>query len=236
MSAVGLRFFVAAQIDSETRGQPITYKQGMRLGPARAANVTFERNTDPLYGDDVIQDDDNGITGGTIETESTQMTSPERTYILSEEAVQNATGEYEGSDAPSPYVGTGYFRVLRQNKNTIYEAWWFHKVQFSENSINGATKEGKIVWQTPKINGRMMGVYIDNTGKVRFYRRAEFSSEAAAILWLVQKANIAATYDATATYAKGAYAIYNSVVYECISAISTAEAWNSEHWRQVYSN
>ena len=122
----------------------------MRLGPARAANVTFERNTDPLYGDDVIQDDDNGITGGTIETESTQMTSPERTYILSEEAVQSATGEYEGSDAPSPYVGTGYFRVLRQNKNTIYEAWWFHKVQFSVTASAASPRKARSYGRRPR--------------------------------------------------------------------------------------
>ena len=235
MAAVGLRFFVAAQIDDETRGQAITYRKGMRLGPARAANVTFERNTDPLYGDDVIQDDDNGITGGNIETESTQMTSAERTYVLSEEPVEGANGEYDGSDAPSPYVGTGYFRVLRQNRDTIYEAWWFHKVQFSENNINGVTKEGKIVWQTPKINGRMMGVFIDDSGRIRFYRRKECASEAAAILWLVQKSRLASDYSSTATYSKGEYAIYDSKVYEAIAAISTAEQWTAAHWREVVS-
>lgn len=239
MAAVGLRFFVAAQIDTETRGAPITYKKGMRLGPARAANVTFERNSDPLYGDDVIQDNDNGITGGTIDTESTQMTSAERVYILGEEAVTGANNEFDGSDAASPYVGNGYFRVLREKDlstgvvSTIYEAWWFHKVQFSENNINAATREGRIAWQTPQINGRMMGVYIDASGKARFFRRATFNAEGGAIAWLLGKANMAAAYDATKTYALGDYCIKEGVPYICISAIATAEAWTAAHWAAV---
>ncbi len=203
MAAVGLRYFVAAKIKNETRGQALEYEKGMRLGPARAANVTFERNTDPLYGDDVIQDDDNGIIGGSIETETTQMTSLERCYILGEEPVDGAENEYDGSDEAAPYVGCGYFRVLRQNRKTIFEAWWYHKMQFSENQLSAATKESRITWQTPRLSGRLFGVFIDASGKIRFYRRAEFATEAAAIAWLVKKANMAAEYDPQKTYAAG---------------------------------
>lgn len=44
--------------------------------------------------------------------------------------------------------------------------------------------------------------------------------------------NIAAAYDATATYAVGDLCIYNGNLYECSTAISTAEVWDSTHWAQ----
>lgn len=44
---------------------------------------------------------------------------------------------------------------------------------------------------------------------------------------------IADEYDATATYALGDYVIYNNKLYECTTAITTAEAWNSAHWTET---
>lgn len=44
---------------------------------------------------------------------------------------------------------------------------------------------------------------------------------------------IAPLYDATNTYTVGEVVIYNGKLYRCTTAITTAEAWNSEHWEQV---
>lgn len=41
---------------------------------------------------------------------------------------------------------------------------------------------------------------------------------------------IAPEYDATATYAVGDHCVHLGKYYECNTAISTAEAWNSTHW------
>ena len=46
-------------------------------------------------------------------------------------------------------------------------------------------------------------------------------------------ANIAPAYSASATYAVGDYCIYNSQLYRCTTAITTAEAWNAAHWTAV---
>lgn len=43
-------------------------------------------------------------------------------------------------------------------------------------------------------------------------------------------ANIADAYSTSATYAAGDYCIYNSQLYRCTTAISTAEAWTAAHW------
>ena len=44
---------------------------------------------------------------------------------------------------------------------------------------------------------------------------------------------IAPAYASQNTYAVGEVVIYNNKLYRCTTAITTAEAWNSEHWEQV---
>lgn len=43
-------------------------------------------------------------------------------------------------------------------------------------------------------------------------------------------ANLAPDYDATSTYAVGDWCIYNSTLYQCNTAIPTAEAFDPTHW------
>ena len=45
--------------------------------------------------------------------------------------------------------------------------------------------------------------------------------------------NVADDYDATATYDVGDLCVYKGVLYECTTAITTAEAWNSAHWSRI---
>ena len=45
--------------------------------------------------------------------------------------------------------------------------------------------------------------------------------------------NVADDYDATATYDVGDLCVYKGVLYECSTEISTAEAWNPNHWTQT---
>lgn len=45
--------------------------------------------------------------------------------------------------------------------------------------------------------------------------------------------SIAPAYSASSTYAVGDYVTYNNKLYECTTAITTAEAWNSSHWTET---
>ena len=49
-------------------------------------------------------------------------------------------------------------------------------------------------------------------------------------LYNLQKANVTANYDSTATYEIGDFCLYLGVLYRCISTISTAEDFDSSHW------
>ena len=46
----------------------------------------------------------------------------------------------------------------------------------------------------------------------------------------VAPGNIASNYSSSATYAVGDYVWYNSTLYRCTTAITTAEAWTAGHW------
>ncbi len=41
------------------------------------------------------------------------------------------------------------------------------------------------------------------------------------------------TYSSSSTYAVGNMVIYNNTIYECTTAITTAEEWNSSKWTIV---
>lgn len=46
-------------------------------------------------------------------------------------------------------------------------------------------------------------------------------------------ANLADTYDATATYAVGNIVLYQNISYECIVAITIPEPFNGNHWNRI---
>lgn len=46
-------------------------------------------------------------------------------------------------------------------------------------------------------------------------------------------ASLAPAYSSSSTYAVGDYVMHEGVMYECTTAITTAEAWNAAHWTAV---
>ena len=197
MAFIGMRHVVAAKVATETPGQALTYDAGMVVGKAIQGNLTWNRNDNPLYADDAIAENDNGATGGSIELGTDDLLDAVRAYLLGDEEVTvgtspNTTTEYETTDEPAPYVGFGYVRVRIKNGVTSYQAVWYHKAQFGENTENAQTKGQTIEWQTPTITGRIMGVQNDASGTIRFRRRATFETLAAAVAWLDDKAGISA--------------------------------------------
>lgn len=184
MAYVGLRYPVVATVKTEVTGQALEYNPGMVMGKAISANINWTRNENPLYADDVIAEEDNGITGGSVEFNADDIDVAVRAYALGLEAVGQGGDVYEETGASAPYVGFGYMRVRRKNGATTYEAYWCHKVQFGESTENAQTKGETIEWQTPTLNGSIMGAFIDSSGNPKFRRRKICQTAAEAITWL----------------------------------------------------
>lgn len=191
MAFVGLRHVVAATIATEVEGQALTYDAGKVIGKAIEANLSWNRNDNPLYADDAIAENDNGITGGSLELNVDDLTDEVRAYLLGDATEGTGTDlAYIETDDAAPYVGVGYIRVRRKNGETSYQGVWIYKAQFAQESEDAQTKGESIEWQTPTINGTIFGVTGEVTGKTAFRERKTFTTYTAAETWLDSKAGL----------------------------------------------
>ena len=198
MAVIGMRYPVAAPITTETEGAALVYGTGVVIAKAIRANFTYNRNDNPLYADDTIAENYNGLTGYDIELEVDKLPDAVRVAILGEtEVTTSSETYYEQTDASAPYCGFGFMRVLRENGTDKYQAVWCHKVQFSEPSEETTTKGETIEWGTPTLNAVGMGVRNDATGRIKYRIHETFDTPAAALAWLNTKANISTTITTT---------------------------------------
>lgn len=185
---VGMIYPVFAPLTGHTDGSMPTYGTGRVLQEARNATVTKEINNNPLRGDDRVVDDDNGMTGLTVDFESTGLNDEDRVAVLAEEL--RTDGEYWESDDATPEGLFGYIRRMRDNGVRKFETWVVLAIRFQETTQTTQTRDGQINWGTPTLNGRAKGLYVDGTGKLRFRLHKTFATAAAAKAWLNGLANI----------------------------------------------
>ena len=189
MPYIGMRHVVVAKVASHTAGSEPTYTAGMVMGKAITGNLTINRNNNPLYADDVISEDDNGITSMDLELGLDDLLEDVQDYIGLLEKKTTGTGTaavdtYYDTDAAAYDVGVGYIRVRRKNGVTKYQALWVYDTLFSITSENAQTKGEQIEWQTPTATGRCKALDVDSSGKLKFRKRQLFDTEAAAASYL----------------------------------------------------
>ena len=190
---VGMIYPVFAKINSHTDGQMPSYATGVVIQEARNCTVSKTYNDNPLYGDDHIVDDDNGMTALTVSFEPTGLSDSDRVLLFGEtmKSVGSLTAQVE-MDNETPYGGFGYIRKMRDNGNYSYEGWIILKIKFTEESQTTATKEQQISWNTPTLNGRAAAVDIDGSGKQAWRVHASFETLSAAKSWLNTVLNVSA--------------------------------------------
>ena len=187
MAYIGMRFPVAALIKTETENAEPEYKNGFVVGKAISANLTISRNDNPLYGDDAICEQDNGITAMQLEFGTDDLDEAAQVKLL---GIVKSGDVYYDTNKPAPAVGFGYIRVRRLRGVTSYQAIWIHKIQFGIESEAGQTKGETIEWQTPTFTGRAMGLNLASTNGISFRKRATFTTEADAQTWLANIARV----------------------------------------------
>ena len=182
---VGMMYPVWAPLTAHTDGSMPTYGTGRVIQEARNATVNREYANNPLYGDDRIVDDDNGLTGLTMTFESTGLSTADRKTLLGEEdsTILGISGTFV-SDNETPWGGFAYIRKMRDNGTKKFEAWLTLKIKFQEESQATQTKEGQISWGTPTLNGRAAGLYVDSSDKLRYQLHETFATIAEAKTWI----------------------------------------------------
>lgn len=193
MAFVGLLYAVAAPIQMEADGQAITYGKGQVIGGMMTAEISYTRNSNPLYADDRVMEEDNSITGGTIKMGVDDVNDDARVMMLGDVKEGDAGEEvYHETGESAPYVGTGYIRVRRKDNKTNYIVYWVHKAIFGIGTESAKTKGQNIEWQTPTLEGSIMGVKNNAALQTRFRERRTFTKESEARTWLNKKAGIEA--------------------------------------------
>ena len=197
MAFIGMRHVVCAEFDAHTDGSEPTYKQtGKDVGKAISANLTINRNSNPLYADDVLTEDDNGVVSMEIEIGVDDIGDDVKAYMgIMQSATAGSpsvTTYYDTADASTP-IGLGYMRVRRKGDTTTYQAVWFYKVMMSVNSEASQTKGESVEWQTTTINGKASGLSVNASFDKAFRKVQNFTTESAAATWLDALAGITRT-------------------------------------------
>ena len=190
---VGMMYPVFAPLVSHTDGSMPVYGPGVVIQEARNATISKTYNDNPLYGDDRIVDDDNGMTALTCSFEPTGLSDSNRVLLFGEDQLSvGGVTAYAESDNETPYGGFGYIRKMRDNGVKKFEAWLILKIKFMEESQSTNTKEGSISWGTPTLNGRAASLLVDSSDKQRFRVHYTFDTIAAAKSWINTVLNVSA--------------------------------------------
>jgi hypothetical protein len=216
MARIGLPYSVFAPIASEPENAPPVYDTAVRFLHPIEANISYERADNPLYGGDVIAENDNSIVGGELSFNHTHLTPVERAAVLGHEKIGTAPNDhYVESGEPSPDGGFGYVTAEVESGTRKYYGFWIYKTQLSMAEDNATTKANSIEWQTPTVSGPIMGVFIDTTGKARFRAYQAFDSYADAKAWVDDKAGIETVATPTASPEEGAVEADTPVTLAC---------------------
>jgi len=190
MAFIGMRNPVAAVVNSHTDGSAISYNTGFLIGNAVEANISFEVNDNPDYGDDIIIDNDTGVNGYSGTLDINDLSATVRAKLLGWLPNATTATAYAVTDDAAPTVGWGFIHVGMYKGTRHYDAYWFHKCQFSLQNIRALTKQKQIDWNHPQMNFTGLGAYIDDSGKAKFFDWMSFASESAAKSWLNARAGI----------------------------------------------
>lgn len=108
------------------------------------------------------------------------------------------------------------------------------RVGTAEGNITGlTTRMGTAEGNITSLGNRMGTAEGNITNLAGRMTEAETDITALGIECDAIAADLAAPYDEESTYSVGDYCTYNKVLYQCNTAISTAEEWDSTHWTDV---
>lgn len=197
MADIGLRYAAFARIKEHEERQAIQYDKGRAVGMMISANVTVSRNSNKLYADDVVAEEDNSISGAEIDLGLDDLTLENEQLMTGIDKSGDSGSEmYEDTDMPAPYGGFGYVRVRSKTdqktlktKRSFISTWWYKVLARIENE-QAQTKGQNMEWRTPSLRLSAQGVYIDDSDKLKFRTRKEFATFDEAKAFIDKFANI----------------------------------------------
>lgn len=162
----------------------------------KAISVDFEPNTpddNPLYANNgVAENDSSAGSGGTLTQTLDRMTletaadlygttANKVTVNVGDQAVEGMEISYKGDEVSAP-VGVAYIKMQQENGVRSHEVVFYREVTYTRPSESAATMGETIEWQTPEVNGNVVGLQGD--GSEPWYRVSRWPSQEAAIAYI----------------------------------------------------
>jgi phi13 family phage major tail protein len=188
MAKIGLvSLYFAPFAAAETDTAEPTYKGGVKIGKAVRANLSVQRSTESFYADDMLTEQVDEFTSGTLALSSASLDDAAATLIY---GYAPAEGEEfaDTTDNKSPYGGCGYVQKLMRGGVKYYRAVVFPKVRASVSDDNAETKGANVSYQAEDIS---LTVFPTLGGGTWRYRKT-FDTLAAAEAWIKEKLSITA--------------------------------------------
>ena len=167
----------------------------------KAISASFEPNTpddNPLYANNAVaENDSSGASGGTLTLTLDRLTQEAAAdlYGLTVEDVEVTVGDtpgtqvdgtalkYTGTEQSAP-VGVAFIRQNQVDGVRNHEVILYRRATFSMPADSAQTTGESIEWQTPEIEGAVMGLEGDGTNA--WFEQVIFPTQEAAIAYITQ--------------------------------------------------
>ena len=165
----------------------------------KAISASFEPNTpddNPLYANNAVaENDSSGASGGTLTLTLDRLTQEAAAdlYGLTVEDVEVTVGDtpgtqvdgtalkYTGNEQSAP-VGVAFIRQNQVDGVRNHEVILYRRATFSMPADSAQTMGESIEWQTPEIEGTVMGLEGDGTNA--WFEQVIFPTQEAAIAYI----------------------------------------------------
>ena len=167
----------------------------------KAISASFEPNTpddNPLYANNAVaENDSSGASGGTLTLTLDRLTQEAAAdlYGLTVEDVEVTVGDtpgtqvdgtalkYTGNEQSAP-VGVAFIRQNQVDGVRNHEVILYRRATFSMPADSAQTMGESIEWQTPEIEGTVMGLEGDGTNA--WFEQVIFPTQEAAIAYITK--------------------------------------------------
>ena len=179
---------------------PVVYEDGKQLENLTVdVDVIFEYAEGSDYADGIRIAHKKKMTGATVGMELADLPDDVKEDWFDWEASGNDFLITE-EDPNSIGVGFYFWQETPVTEADAYCAYWVFKTKFSPDSIHGSTSNDSISYQHHNVTGLAEGVKFSEGDKANFVKVSEnFDTEAEAIAWLKDMADISAVNPITET-------------------------------------
>ena len=194
MAGIGMYgvFYAKAAVENGV----VTGYTGGTKNMGKAISAEFEPNNpedNPLYANNgVAENDASGASGGTINMTLDRMTMDtaadlygleveETSVMVSGQSVTGRGLKYTGTEQSAP-VGVAYIRMNQEDGVRSHEVVLYRRATFSMPAQSAQTMGESIEWQTPEVEGTVMGMEGDGTHP--WFQTFVFPTQPAAIAYI----------------------------------------------------